>query len=97
MTNKAIICNSSALTTKYAAGANLIQNAVQTLIAADGARGIQSRYVAIDDNATMQGFGGAPVTTPSDPRQNKDAIDAVYRSLAPDYILLLGGPDLIPH
>lgn len=97
MTNKVIVCNSAALAAKYGANANLIQNGVNRLIAADNARGIQSRYVAIDDAATMQGFHAPPVTNPADTRQNKDAVDAVYGSAAPDYILLLGGPDLIPH
>ena len=97
MSTKAILCNSSALTAKYGAGARLIQNAVQVLILADGARGIQSRYIAVDDQATMQGLGGTPVTIASDPRQNKDAVDTIYRALAPDYILLLGSPDLLPH
>ena len=97
MTNKVIVCNSGALAAKYQAGANLIQNAVTQLIAADNVRGIQSRYVAIDDAATMQAFHGVPVTNATDPHQTKDAIDAVYSSAAPDYILLLGGPDLIPH
>jgi hypothetical protein len=30
-------------------------------------------------------------------KQNKTAVDGVFRSVAPDYIMLLGATDVIPH
>jgi len=97
MPTKVIVSNNAALAAKYGPAAATIQNAIQTLIASDAARGIQSRYVAVDDAATMGGFQGTAVTDPTDPRQNKGAIDDMYHALAPDYILILGAPDVIPH
>ena len=34
---------------------------------------------------------------PTSPRQNKRAIDAVAKQLRPDYLMLLGSVDVIPH
>jgi hypothetical protein len=96
--DKVIVTNLSALKTKYGdAGSQSIRTAVQDLIAADQNRGLVSALYFLDDPASMQQFNLAPVTTPTDPQQNKDAVDALYKALAPDYILILGSLDVIPH
>ena len=97
MPHKIIVTNQSALEGKYQpAGWTTIQGALAGLVTADGARGITTTVVCIDSAIDMQAFGAPPVGTPSDEHAVKDAIDAV--SLAgPDYILLLGAPDVIPH
>ncbi len=97
-TDKVIVTNLSALNKKYGdTGRQKIQNAVQDLIAADKTRGLITPFFSLDDLATMQQFNAAPVTIPTDPKQNKDAVDAIYKALAPDYILILGSIDIIPH
>lgn len=96
--DKVIVTNFSALNAKYGnAGNQRIQTAVQNLIAADQKRGLITGLYLLDDPATMQQFNVAPLTIPTDPKQNKDAVDAVYRALAPDYILILGSIDIVPH
>ena len=96
--DKVILTNFSALRSKYdAAGVRAIRAGITRLIAADRARGISTRLIGIDDPRTMRGFSGSAVTKAGSPQQNKQAVDAVYRAVAPDYILLLGSVDVIPH
>jgi hypothetical protein len=98
MDDKIIVSNKSALTAKYgAAGVARIKAAVNALIAADKARGILTRLVYLDDAAAMKSCRGKPVLTATDPRQNKDAIDAIFRSKTPQYLTILGAIDVVPH
>src|SRR5512145_948652 len=98
MDDKIIVTNRSALTMKYGSkGLATIRTALRALIAADKKRGIQSRVVYLNDRAAMKRIGGKPVTTPADPRENKEAIDALFKSLTPDYLMILGAPDVVPH
>jgi len=94
---KLILTNGAALRAKYGADLTTINNAVQALIASDAAKGITSQYVLLDDTATMQQMGAAPVTNPQDQKQTKDAVDSLYKSQSPAYIVLLGSDDVVPH
>ena len=96
--DKLLITNNSALTAKYGEGGlQSIQTAIAKLIAADQGRGLKTAYLAVDDPAAMQGANGAPVTNPADPQQNKAAIDALSNAYAPQYMVILGAVDVIPH
>ncbi|MHB8069663.1 MAG: hypothetical protein ACYDIC_17355 [Desulfobaccales bacterium] len=96
--DKVIVTNFSALNEKYGnTGSQTIQTAVQNLIASDQGRGLVTGLYRLDDRDTMRQYNAAPVTIPTDPKQNKDAVDAIYKALAPDYILILGSIDIIPH
>ena len=96
--DKVILTNFSALRSKYGpSGVRAIRAGITRLIAADRARAISTRLIGIDDPRTMRAFSGSAVTKVASPQQNKKAVDAVYRALAPDYILLLGSVDVIPH
>jgi len=95
--DKVIVTNVGALKTKYGAGFAAIQKAINDLITTDNTRGLQSRLIALDDKSAMASVSGTAVTKPADPRQNKAAVDAIYKALAPDYILLLGASDIISH
>jgi hypothetical protein len=98
MADKIIVTNRQALQTKYgAAGFAKIKTAVNGLIAADAARSIKTKLVFIDNAATMKRCKGKPVVTPSSPRENKDAIDAVFRKEKPDYLMILGALDVVAH
>ncbi len=98
MSDKILVSNSAALTSKYGAdGVGTIQNAVNDLIAADKDRGLVTQMVDISDKATMKKFGGAAVTASQSGRQTKAAIDAIYASAKPDYIVILDCDDVIPH
>ena len=98
MDDKIIVTNRGALQAKYgAAGYRDIVSAVAALTAADKARGIVTRLVAIDDKAQMKRCRGKAVTDRKSASQNKRAIDAVFKALDPDYLLILGSIDVIPH
>lgn len=98
MADKILIGNAQALEAKYGpGGAQKIQQAVQGLIAADKTRGLRTQLVDISDAAAMKPFRGSKVTTSTSERQNKEAVDAIYRSARPDYLVILDAPDVIPH
>ncbi len=98
MADKVIVTNISALKGKYgAAGVSKIRAAITRLIAADKKRGLATVLVALDDKKDMSAVKGAPVDDASDPRQNKKAIDAVFTALTPDYLMILGAIDVVPH
>jgi hypothetical protein len=98
MDDKIIVSNRTALTAKYGSnGLKKIRRAITDLIDADGRRGIRSRLVYLDEAAAMRRFRGGAVTDPADPRQNKDAIDAIFRAANPEYLMILGAPDVVPH
>jgi hypothetical protein len=98
MDDKIIVTNRSALVRKYGSnGLATIRKALTALTAADKKRGIKSRVVYLDNMASMKKIGGKPVTNAADPRENKAAIDAVFKSLNPAYLMILGAPDVMPH
>jgi hypothetical protein len=98
MNEKVIVTNLGALKAKYGtAGVKKINTAVKALIAADKARGLRARVIALDSAAAMKAVKGRKVKDAGNPRQNKEAVDAIYRKLVPDYLVLLGAVDVVPH
>jgi hypothetical protein len=96
--DKVILTNMTVLSGKYgASGVRKIRAALNGLIAADKKRGLVTRLVALDDKATAKQLKAPVVSDATDPKQNKNAVDAVYRALTPDYLMLLGASDVIPH
>ncbi len=93
---KVIVTNGAALRAKYGASFDLAAT-VKPLIDADRRRGTTTRVVDLADAATMKQLGGTAVSRPKDPKQNKDAIDAVFKKLRPHFLVLLGSVDVIPH
>lgn len=98
MDDKIIMTNRSALVKKYGSkGLATIRKALTALTLADKKRGIKSRVVYLDDKAGMKKMGGTAVMNATDPRESKAAIDAVFESINPDYLMILGAPDVVPH
>ena len=96
--DKIIITNRSALQNKYgSAGFKKIQTAVKHLIAADKKRNLSSLLVFVDDPSTMKKARGKAIKDVTDPEQYKNAIDRLFNYYKPDYIMLLGATDIIPH
>lgn len=96
--DKVIVTNLSALKGKYGmTGVQKIQAALKNLIAKDRKRGLVTRLFPLDDSVAMKQVNGKPITKATDPKQNKNAIDAVYTAFAPDYLMILGSIDIIPH
>lgn len=95
--DKLIVTNLSVLRKKYGAGMQRILNAVNALITADQRRGLRTVLIGLDNARTMHALRAKRVTTPGDRRQVKNAIDDVYRAVQPDYLVILGSYDVIPH
>lgn len=95
--DKLILTNQSALLKKYRQeGFSLIEKSINAMIAADAKRGIVSKLVYLDDEGIRK-YKAAPVSAVSNSRANKNAVDALYRWFAPDYVMLLGSQDIVPH
>lgn len=94
--DKVIVTNASALNAKYGkAGYGKISAALRQLVAADAQRGLVSMVIELDSRASMAPYG-APVTSSTNARAAKGAIDAIYAKEKPDYILILGASDVVP-
>lgn len=97
-TDKVLLTNLGVLKAKYgSAYATTIKPAIDALIAADKARGIITLLIALDNATTMKKYSGKAVKDPLDPKQNKQAVDAVCKKLTPSYVCLLGSVDVIPQ
>ncbi|MGH9276594.1 MAG: hypothetical protein ACRD12_00565 [Acidimicrobiales bacterium] len=95
--DKVIVTNQGAIEAKYGERAAEVFNAVDELIAADDKRGLRTALVAIDDNGAMSELTAPAVTDATDAEQAKVAIDGIFRALTPDYLMILGSVDVIPH
>ncbi|MFI5150968.1 MAG: C25 family cysteine peptidase [Bacteroidia bacterium] len=95
-TDKIILTNLSALNRKYGKNVKHIRKAIEHLIKCDAGRGISTSLFFLDqESKAIPGY--RPVLKANDPVQNKLAIDCIYKQMTPDYILLLGSQDVIPH
>lgn len=98
MDDKIIVTHRAALTAKYGAkGLAAIRAAVNALIAADAKRGLKTKLIFLDDAVTMKRLRAKPLTGTSNPRGAKVAIDGIFAALNPDYLMILGAPDVVPH
>jgi hypothetical protein len=95
---KVVLTHRGALRRKYgAAGVAALSKALTALKAADRRRGVRTRVLFLDAPAHRKYLGGVSVSDPHDPRAVKVAVDALFATLAPDYLLLLGAPDVVPQ
>jgi hypothetical protein len=98
MPDKVIVTNLAALRAKYGRrGLARVRVALARLIGADRRRGLSTGLVALDVGATMKRLRAPRVTDPHSTDENKAAVDGVWRHLRPDYLVLLGSVDVIPH
>jgi len=98
MDSKIIVSNRSVLVKKYGTkGFAKIAKALTLLKAADSKRGIKSQIIYLDNKTAMKKVSGVAVFDAASPKENKAAIDAIYKKLRPEYVLILGAADVIPH
>ena len=95
--DKVIVTNVTALKAKYGSAYGKVRAALAALAASDKARGLNSKLIAIDSSADMKAVRGRAVSSPRDQRGAKAAIDAIAKKHEPDYIVILGAPDVVPH
>ncbi|MEO6713904.1 MAG: hypothetical protein ABIM89_10795 [Mycobacteriales bacterium] len=95
---KVVVTHRSAARAKYgASGWSRIRKEVTALAKADNARGITTRFFALDSAADSQKVGATKVTAAADAVAVKASIDRIYAKWAPAYLMLLGGPELVPQ
>ena len=93
---KIVLTHRGAAKAKYkTAGWSAIRAAVTALGKADARRGITTKFMALDSAADMQRVGAVPVSAHDDVQAIKAAVDAIFTKLAPAYLAILGGPDLV--
>jgi len=97
MSKKIIVSNKTALESLYHDKVTRVTTALDKLIASDKKKGIETQVVYLDDAEAMNKLNASPVTDAGNEKQNKTAIDGVYDEFKPDYLVLLGAPDVIPH
>lgn len=98
MTDKVLITNVVAQKEKYGAhGYRRVRDAVRRLVDADAARGLKTMLVDISNPSQTRKYRASAVSDPRSEVQNKNAIDCIYAAVKPHYLVLLDGPDVIPH
>ena len=97
--DKVIVTNVSRLKQKYGKAYPKVKAAIDLLIAKDAARrpALRTVLVAIDSASALARVKGDAVVRPDDDEAVKGAIDAVWKHHRPDYLLILGAPDVVPH
>lgn len=93
---KIVIVHKRALVGKYTlAGYSRIMAALDALVTDDGVRGIKTKIVLVD---SMVPKGGVAAAVARNAGKFKSAVDYFYKGgECPDFLVLLGGPDVIPH
>ena len=98
MEDKVVVTNRTALTAKYGPkGFTAVRAAVAALVARDKTRDIKTAVVYLDDATQMKKLGAKPLARVSDYRGAKAAIDGVFKALKPDWLMILGASDVVPH
>lgn len=95
--DKIIITNLGALKQKYGNKISRIEAAIGRFIASDKKRGLETKVVAVDSAADMGAVHSPIVTDKDDQKQVKKAVDAIFLTYLPDYLMILGAPDILPH
>jgi hypothetical protein len=94
--DKIVVALHAAMLAKYGdAGLARIGKALKELVAADKRRGLISVVVHLDDADEMASYGGH-IAQAADARAVKGAIDRIAAAAQPHYLVLLGGPDVMP-
>lgn len=95
--DKLVLSHRGALQAKYkAAGLKQVTSALNALVKADARRGLLTQVLFLDDAAALGPLGAKAVTSAPDARQVKAAVDALYKKLAPHYLVLVGAADVVP-
>jgi len=90
--DKLYLTNQAALEAKYGgSGVAKIEQQLAALVTADAQRGLTAQIGFLD-----QPEGVLPrVTQPDDDKTTKDAFDAWFSTTAPDYVVIVGGSDVV--
>ena len=97
-TTKLVVTSGKSLGRKYGeAGLQKINEAIASLADADSLRGVATLFVRLDEAADTGPYGVSPMQGPTTALKCKKVIDKLSDALSPDYLVLLGAHDVIPH
>src|SRR4030095_13516390 len=96
-TDKLILSHKASLQKKYGKKLADITARVAKLVAADKKKEVVSKLIFLDDATTMKKYKSKPVKHADDPEEFKNAIDGLYKIFKPDYLMILGSTDIVPH
>lgn len=94
--DKLIISNKTALQKKYKADFSKIISLLKKIVTADKSKGLNTKYVFVDDAASMKPGKARVVKKFSNEKENKNTIDDLFLFFKPDYLLIFGAGDIIP-
>jgi hypothetical protein len=95
---KLIVSNLAPLRNKYGKGLEQIEAALARVLSADLSRGIETQVVWLDEPGVQDAAGSPIMGTATSDQQARAAVEAVIAQQGePDYLVLLGGPDVLPH
>ena len=96
-TDKVVFTHVGALRAKYGpTGVSRLRAALRTMISNDRGRGLATTVVDVSSAAALRPVDEAPITDVLDHGRFSRVLDAVSELAEPDYVLLYGGPDIVP-
>src|SRR4051794_2885405 len=93
--HKIIVTNGAALRAKYGPAFDLAKT-VKPLLDKDATRDLGTRVIDLSSATAMKEFKYAAVKR-TDRKANKTAIDAIHQKVRPQYLVILGSIDVVPH
>src|SRR3954454_4738134 len=93
--HKIIVTNGAALRAKYGPAFDLAKT-VKSLLDKDATRDLATRVVDLSSPNAMKELKHAAVKA-TDRKANKTAIDAIHKQIRPQYLVILGSVDVVPH
>lgn len=94
--DKLIVSNRSALVKKYGSKHKTFLKDLTAIKNFDKKRKMSTEIVFLDDATAMKKYKVPPVKDPADQRQNKAAIDALFKHFQPNYLVIAGAQDVVP-
>ena len=92
---KVLITSKNKLQFKYGKNFLNLEDLFSKLIAADAKKGIETKLIYVDDEASAAKAGVKPIQIINE-KNSKKIVDDIAKKLSPAYILLLGADDVIP-
>jgi hypothetical protein len=97
-TTKLIVTHWGRLGEKYGEdGLARVREALERLAEADEARAVRTLCVGLDEPAETDPYGVSALKGKATPFKCKRVIDKLCAALAPDYLVIVGAGDVIPH
>src|SRR3954447_23874196 len=93
--HKVIVTNGAALRAKYGPDFD-VATTVKPLLDKDATRDLGTRVADLSSTTAMKEFTHAAVKA-TDRKANKTAIDAIHKKIRPQYLVILGSVDVVPH